>query len=1019
MIPSVLARQLQEGLCDYIGTTFPMSNPVFKGSLFKMLNTKNSVFREPYIAVRLPFRVAEEDTVEFDAIHSKFKPYVHQHKAYERLTGENRRSTLIATGTGSGKTECFLYPILEYCYHHRHETGIKALIIYPMNALASDQAKRIAELIYESPKLRGKVTAGMYVGGHENNSSRAMTKDRIITDHETMLSNPPNILLTNYKMLDYLLVRPKDSMLWSSNSPKTLKFIVVDELHTFDGAQGTDLACLLRRLKARLGTPQNYLCCIGTSATMGTKESDQYIREYASSVFDEVFDEDSLITEDRLSASEFFAGHEIEDFTFPTEEKCQNLQFLANEGELNDYLKCAAESWFEDSFDTKDIMSDATRLIISKQLMKHSFVQHMIEIMEGNYVQIEYICEKLRDKFPEISKISNPSIVLDALFALISHARTRSGDELRPFLDVHVQLWMRELRRLLAKVSEDNIEYAIEADLNESQARHYLPVVNCRDCGETGWVGILNERYNMTMVNLETFYNLFFSHDSKIKMVYPYDGKIIPSGMSPARLCTNCLQLDLGEGDATCSSCGEKSIPVIYPRNNIIEMNKQKQYICPFCESRHGLSLMGLRSATAISAQVSQLYSSKFNDDKKLLAFSDNVQDAAHRAGFFNSRTWRFGLRGAIQRFALDEGRDLTLDEFQDRFVEYWHNKMSDEEFVSFFIAPNMTWRRAYEKMISDGSWERSEEARRLMEAIEKRVKYEIMLEFGLGSRVGRTLEKSGCSVLGFDTEKVKEIADRIRIRTINELGALTKSQTEVFERMVIGFLHIMRSNGAFNETVYNMYIQNKGRTYFLTNKHTGWTPGIQSGRNIPRFVYKRIMGVERIWNFDALSGNSKYINWIDACIDEILIGEDIPELISNIILDELVKSGIVVTMLSQPAYEVYAINKSAVKVTTGVKQFVCDVCGTGLSTSEENSSLWTGAPCIRRNCHGHIYESKDQELNYYGKLYSEGDLERIIAKEHTGLLERNDREELERMFKRSGNEKNHGIQIYYHVRQH
>ena len=138
------------------------------------------------------------------------------------------------------------------------------------------------------------------------------------------------------------------------------------------------------------------------------------------------------------------------------------------------------------------------------------------------------------------------------------------------------------------------------------------------------------------------------------------------------------------------------------------------------------------------------------------------------------------------------------------------------------------------------------------MEAIEKRVKYEIMLEFGLGSRVGRTLEKSGCSVLGFDTEKVKEIADRIRIRTINELGALTKSQTEVFERMVIGFLHIMRSNGAFNETVYNMYIQNKGRTYFLTNKHTGWTPGIQSGRNIPRFVYKRIMGVERIWNFDA-----------------------------------------------------------------------------------------------------------------------------------------------------------------------
>ncbi|NLK72668.1 MAG: DEAD/DEAH box helicase [Clostridiales bacterium] len=1005
MIPSVLARQLQEGLCDYIETTFPMSNQPFKGSLSKILSTKNSVFREPYISVRLPFRVADEDTVKFDAIHPKYKPYLHQQKAYERLTGEDARSTLIATGTGSGKTECFLYPILEYCYHHRGEPGIKALIIYPMNALASDQAKRIAELIYESPELRGNVTAGMYVGGYEANASRMMTKDRIITDHETMLSNPPDILLTNYKMLDYLLVRPKDAMLWASNNPDSLKYIVVDELHTFDGAQGTDLACLLRRLKARLDTPQGYLCCVGTSATMGTKESAQYIKEYASSVFDEVFDEDSVITEDRLTASEFFAGHEIEDFTCLTQEQCQKLQFLVNEGELADYLTCAAESWFDDSFDTTDIMSDKTRLRIGKQLMKHSFMQHMLEIMEGNYVQEEYICEKLRDKFPDISKLTHPSLVFDALFALISHARIGTEGHLRPFLNVRVQFWMRELRRLLAKVSEDNIEYALEADLNENQAKHYLPVVNCRNCGETGWAGILNERYNMTMVNLETFYNLYFSQDTKIITVYPYDGKTVPPEMNPARLCTDCLQLDLGEGATTCSSCGKKSVPVVFPRNNIIGTGEYKQYICPFCESKHGLSLMGLRSATAISAEVSQLYSSKFNDDKKLLAFSDNVQDAAHRAGFFNFRTWRFGLRGAIQHFALDEGKDLPLDKFQTSFIEYWHSKLSDEKFASFFIAPNMTWMRAYEKMISEGALEHSDEARRLMEGIENRVKYEIMLEFGLGSRTGRTLEKSGCSVLSFDTEKVKAIADRIRNRTINELGALTKSQPEIFEHMVIGFLHIMRLNGAFNDSVYNIFTYNNGRTYLLSNDRTKWMPGIQSGRNIPRFIYKTLVGAKRNWSFDALTGHSKYINWIDACIDEFPIGQDVPKLLANIILDELVKSGIVVAMPSPPTYVAYAINKSAVKVATDVKQFVCDECCTGISTSEGNSNLWDGAPCIRRNCSGHVYENKEQELNYYGKLYSKGDLVRVIAQEHTGLLERDDREKLERMFKRSEKE--------------
>lgn len=268
MLPSILAKQLQKGIGDYIETTFPMTNTPFRGSITKMLATKDSVYHEPYVSVRLPFRVAEEMPSCFEAIHPAYLPYVHQQTAFDRLTGDDGRSTLIATGTGSGKTECFLYPILEYCYQHRGEKGIKALIIYPMNALATDQAKRIAELIGKSPELRGNVTAGMYVGGHEQNPSRMMVFDaanndyRVITDHETMLNTPPDILMTNYKMLDYLLVRPKDAALWKDNNPDTLKYIAVDELHTFDGAQGTDLACLLRRLKSRLWTPTGYLCCI-------------------------------------------------------------------------------------------------------------------------------------------------------------------------------------------------------------------------------------------------------------------------------------------------------------------------------------------------------------------------------------------------------------------------------------------------------------------------------------------------------------------------------------------------------------------------------------------------------------------------------------------------------------------------------------------------------------------------------------------------------------------------------------
>ena len=154
MLPTILAKQLEKGIGDYIETTFPMTNEPFKGSIREMLKTKDSLFHEPYVSVRLPFRVAEHMPNCFQAIHPTYLPYVHQEKAFERLTGDDGRSTLIATGTGSGKTECFLYPILEYCYQHRAERGIKALIIYPMNALATDQAKRIAGLIYHSPELR-------------------------------------------------------------------------------------------------------------------------------------------------------------------------------------------------------------------------------------------------------------------------------------------------------------------------------------------------------------------------------------------------------------------------------------------------------------------------------------------------------------------------------------------------------------------------------------------------------------------------------------------------------------------------------------------------------------------------------------------------------------------------------------------------------------------------------------------------------------------------------------------------
>ncbi len=281
MIPSVLSQQLRQGVEDFLKTTFPVSTPFFHGIVDRLLSEDEGVFKGPFLSIQLPFRYGDGRNDPFPNIKIAFRPYLHQEKAFERLSGLKPKSTIVATGTGSGKTECFLYPILDYCYRHRGEPGIKAILIYPMNALATDQAGRIAKVIYKDENLKGNITAGLFVGQSEKDPHMGMSKDYIISHKDTQRHSPPDILLTNYKMLDYLLIRSRDYPLWRNSSPEILRYLVVDELHTFDGAQGTDLACLVRRLKERLKTPENHLCCVGTSATLGSDTERQRLIEYA------------------------------------------------------------------------------------------------------------------------------------------------------------------------------------------------------------------------------------------------------------------------------------------------------------------------------------------------------------------------------------------------------------------------------------------------------------------------------------------------------------------------------------------------------------------------------------------------------------------------------------------------------------------------------------------------------------------------------------------------------------------
>lgn len=225
-------------------------------------------------------------------------PYSHQSRALELTTLKNR-NVVVATGTGSGKTESFLLPIINSLLNEADQNelnpGVRAIIVYPMNALAADQLGRIRQTL----ELFPEITFGRFVGPtkatrtdaiRENNNKAFQLNER--ASREEILANPPHILITNYSMLERLLLLPK----WAAVFTGNLKWIVMDEVHSYDGTKGIEISLLLRRLKARTASNSG-VRCIAASATLGdgSKADISRASNFASTLFGEKFEPGDVI----------------------------------------------------------------------------------------------------------------------------------------------------------------------------------------------------------------------------------------------------------------------------------------------------------------------------------------------------------------------------------------------------------------------------------------------------------------------------------------------------------------------------------------------------------------------------------------------------------------------------------------------------------------------------------------------------------------------------------------------------
>jgi Distinct helicase family with a unique C-terminal domain including a metal-binding cysteine cluster len=207
LLPSVVASELEQVAADAIRTAFHPTTPGFAGLIDRFLADRQRLIKGPYVSIALPFHRGHRSDW-FPELQLPFRSWRHQELAFQRLSPGSPQNTLVATGTGSGKTEAFLYPCLDHCRlaQQAGQRGVKVILIYPMNALATDQAKRIARLIHTIPALSG-LRAGLYIGDQEEQSAIAMGPEQVITDRDTLHKAPPDLLLTNYKQLDYLLLQ--------------------------------------------------------------------------------------------------------------------------------------------------------------------------------------------------------------------------------------------------------------------------------------------------------------------------------------------------------------------------------------------------------------------------------------------------------------------------------------------------------------------------------------------------------------------------------------------------------------------------------------------------------------------------------------------------------------------------------------------------------------------------------------------------------------------------------------------
>lgn len=1057
LLPTRQATDLVTGTRDYLTTTFALSDTSAQAAIDRFLtDPENGMFKGPFVRLRLPFEPAQDGWREcLEHYAGAFTPYSHQAQAFQRLsslgqgteTYRRPEPTLVTTGTGSGKTEAFLYPILDHVLRAQRQgqKGIKALILYPMNALANDQAGRLAQLIASQPELGG-VRAALYTGQQSHENRNQVTAAGLITDRTTMRQDPPDILLTNYKMLDQLLLRHEDARLWK-DSAASLQYLVLDEFHTYDGAQGTDVAMLLRRLglalksawpdnltdlsprisEAERQRPLGMVTPVATSATLGGSGGARAMLDFAQEIFGLEFGEDALITESRmdfdawrpLSSAPDFVPRPIADLDERIDET--NKIIAEDDARPETLVGAVLDSLFI------TVPADDPESLLAA--LRHHPLTERLVAETSTAIGIRDLARTVLGQNLTGTALEDAAEYLSHVLALYSHVRAQG---LREALTVETHLWIRELSRIDAKVDiEHQLRWGDDPPVEPSEDETetftaYLPAVYCRHCGRNGWGAKLAPTQTDLILDPTEIRKASATKDSSFRTLLYAANEAEESfranrtgadtkdtGLRYFHLQNRTLEVEPPEQDNPDYRRG-----MIIPVKCLTGLEAgelSRKDVCPACEAEDAIRFMGSAIATLTSVAISNLFGDPDLDavEKKALIFTDSVQDAAHRAGFIQARSHTFTLRTALRRAFgdhLDDGSQevLNLNELVERAMS-----IPDGPEAAFerhrIIPPELSQRNGFAEYWQDDATPRERSSAR--NRVRRRLLFDASLELGLNARMGRTLELTGSVVVEADAgppAKVLAAAEQAWASATNMLPDVAVPTAEQYLQWVRGVLVRMRLQGGILHDWLRKYVEKDGKRFWLWGGRPRGQgmPAFPRGRPAPAFPV--VGSTDPKDGLDPVTPRSSwYAQWTSRTLG--VAPDDAPALIRRL-FQILADHGTVTALSTDRSATAYALIPEQILISvptaaglaSGTYTLGCSVCMTQTFGTSSVADQLDGAPCLQASCSGSLRRIKATDGNYYRELYSSSQARRVVAREHSSLLAEKDRLDYEESFKRA-----------------